>query len=497
MTPWFLIDAELLKRERSGIEMLSSSVDWLTGTEWCLDEGLHLDAVIRAHGHDYEVRVSYPPLFPDAPIVVRPRNMQSRISSHQYGGADGPLCLEWGPDNWHREITAVQMLESAHRLFQIENPLGENRPELPVAAPSRHKLTAGQELRGEWARWLESQALTNFLRAQPLNSVGSFKFSLRKTGENWTILVHEASPLEGSAWTDEQIPPTLPGTDQKELDVGVWFKTELPGKVVGKPAKLAGIKETLVGLSAERFLATDGTSPIEGFQKSIAGVLIVDRDGDLRLFIVLSGDSVVACAPVRQDGAPVEIRSPESKVLAGKTVGIVGLGSVGSKIAISLARMGLQKFYLVDSDVLLPENLRRHALDWQAVAQHKVDSMSLALAKISAGAKVDVCRLHLTGQESNAAVSGALNKLAGCDLLIDATANSKVFNLVGAVARSASRPMVWMEVFGGGLGGMVARSRPRIDPPPQDMRGAFLQYCTDYPDPTAKNSTQSSVVSGH
>ena len=33
---------------------------------------------------------------------------------------------------------------------------------------------------------------------------------------------------------------------------------------------------------------------------------------------------------------------------------------------------------------------------------------------------------------------------------------------------------------------MVARSRPRVDPTPQDMRGAYLKYCTDNPDPTAK-----------
>jgi molybdopterin/thiamine biosynthesis adenylyltransferase len=494
MAPWFLRDAERLKRERAGIEALSRSAAWLVGTEWRLDDGLCLDAVIRAHGHDYEVRVIYPPLFPDVPIVVRPRNMQGRISSHQYGGADGPLCLQWGPDTWHRDVTAVQMLESAHRLFHTENPLGENRPEIPVVAPSRHKLTAGQELRGEWARWLESGALRDFLCAQPVNWVGSFKFSFRKTGENWTALVHEVSPLGGNAWRDEQIPATLPGAEPKELDIGVWFKTELEGTAIGQPAKLADLKLALAGLSAEKFLATDGSSPIEGFNRPIAGVLVVDRAGSLHLFVVLSGDSVVTCTPVQPDGTPADVRSPESRVLAEKKVAIVGLGSAGSKIAVSLARMGVRKFYLVDHDILLPENLRRHALDWQAVVQHKVDSMAVAICRVAADAQVEVCRLHLAGQESNAAVSGALNKLAECDLLVDATANPKVFNLAGAVARTASRPMVWLEVFGGGLGGLVARSRPSVDPTPQDMRGAFLQFCNDNPHPAANRSTQGYAV---
>jgi hypothetical protein len=93
--------------------------------------------------------------------------------------------------------------------------------------------------------------------------------------------------------------------------------------------------------------------------------------------------------------------------------------------------------------------------------------------------------LHLTGQESNAAVNGALKKLGECDLLIDATANPKVFNLLDAVARTTGRPMIWLEVFGGGMGGLVARSRPGLDPCPQDMRNAYLQFCTDNPLPNA------------
>ena len=178
MMPWFLRDPERLKLERTGIEELSRSAKWLVGTEWRIEGELCLDAVIRAHGHDYEVRVSFPALYPDAPAVVRPRNMQRRISTHQYGGADGPLCLEWGPDNWHRDITAVQMLESAHRLFEIENPLGEDRPHIPVVAPSRHKLTVGQELRGEWARWYASRALSDY-----------FASTARAFGRNLQIFV--------------------------------------------------------------------------------------------------------------------------------------------------------------------------------------------------------------------------------------------------------------------------------------------------------------------
>ena len=142
MLPWFFRNSNRLKLEREEIEKLSDTANWLVGSEWCLEDELCLDVVIRAHGHDYEVRVSFPSLYPDAPSVVRPRNMKRRISTHQYGGANGPLCLEWGPDNWHRDITAAQMLESAYRLIDYRestrrksahNPLG-----CAVATPLDH-----------------------------------------------------------------------------------------------------------------------------------------------------------------------------------------------------------------------------------------------------------------------------------------------------------------------------------------------------------------------
>ncbi|PKN13366.1 MAG: hypothetical protein CVU69_01410 [Deltaproteobacteria bacterium HGW-Deltaproteobacteria-4] len=480
MMPWFLRDPERLQLERTAIDELSCSAGWLVGIDWRIDGELCLDAVIRAHGHDYEVRVSFPTLYPDAPAVVRPLNMQHRVSGHQYGGADGPLCLEWGPDNWHRDITAVQMLESAHRLFDIENPLGEDRPEVPVLASTRHFLTVGQELRSKLMRWYASKALTDYFVSQPERAIGSFKFSFRMS-KSWVALIHEAMLIGGSTWKDEQIPTTLPGAEDKDLYSGVWFKTDVDEKTIGQLSKLEELRALLVDMEEVKFLATDGTSPVDGFNKSIAGVLIMDGAGQLHLFIVLSGDKVIAFSKVHSEATSVQVRSPDWDDLKDKTIGIVGLGSAGSKMAMSLVRMGVRNFYLVDHDILLPENLQRHALDWQGVVQHKVDAMTVALSLVEPSAHIETSQLHISGQESNAAVNGVLNRLATCDLIIDATASPRVFNLLAAVARTACRPMVWMEVFGGGMGGMIARSRPRIDPTPQDMRGAYLSYCTDNP----------------
>ena len=481
MEPWFFRNPERLKLERTGIEELSRSAEWLIGVEWRIDQELCLDAIIRAHGHDYEVRLSFPTLYPDAPAVLRPRNMSHRVSAHQYGGADGPLCLEWGPDNWHRDVTAVQLLESAHRLFDVENPLGEDRPDVPVVAPSRHELTIGQGLRWEWARWYTSGALSEYLTAQPALSVGTFKFSFRKTGENWVSLVHEAMPFEGHAWRDEGIPTTMPEAGATDQYTGIWFKTELDSKNIGQPRKLAELQDLLAGLGGKELLAADGYFSYRWLPETHSRRH--DSGSSRRTapicHILRRNSCVVYKSPVGGGIGPSSF--PRTGPVERQGYRHRRLGFAGSKIAVSLARMGVRKFYLVDHDVLLPENLQRHALDWQGVVQHKVDAMRLALDRVAPGTKVEVSRLHITGQESNAAVSGALGQLAACDVIIDATADPRVFNLLAAVARTACRPMIWMEVFGGGMGGLVARSRPLVDPTPQDMRSAYLQYCTDHP----------------
>lgn len=486
MESWIFRAPERFRREREEIGNLKVSADWLLAADWKIEsDGLCVDAVIRAHEHDYEVRLVYPDLIPYAPAIVRPRNADGRWSGHQYTGENGVLCLEYRPDNWRPEITGAQMLESAHRLLDFENPLGANRPERPVIAPSAHQLARGQELRGEWARWYSSESLEAFFAEQKVSTAGSFKFSLRDLTGNWIILIHEATPLGGDAWQDVQIPTCIPDAVACDQWSGVWFNApECDATTIKSVATL----DALRAISREAgnghgLLATDGTSPVAGFDRGIRAVLIRDRERDLHLFISLSKPSVTRCTRVRSEPSSKELRLPEGQNLAGKSIGIVGVGSAGSKIAVTLARMGARKFYLVDYDVFLPENIVRNALDWQAVCEHKVDATTMALRLVAPDVQVTVSRTHLTGQESGASVSTVLDRLGECDLVIDATANASVFNLLAAVSEAAKKPLVWLEIFAGGIGGFIARSRPGIDPSPQTMRAVYLGFCEEHPSP--------------
>lgn len=162
-----------------------------------------------------------------------------------------------------------------------------------------------------------------------------------------------------------------------------------------------------------------------------------------------------------------------------KRVGVVGLGSAGSKIALSLARGGVRDFFLVDDDIILPGNLERHTLDYRNVGEHKVDGVKAQLESLATDINVRVARFRLSGQEASSTVSYLLGQLSECDVVVDATANPRTFNELAETVRQAQTPMVWLEVFGGGVGGFVARFRPGKDPDPFTARARFHSYLQD------------------
>lgn len=478
---WFLDDPGRLTREKDAVERLEKQADWLGGTVWGLNSGLHLYAVIHVGGHDYEVTMTYPEVFPAAPPSVKPKDRDQLWSGHQWG-AGGSLCLEWGPDNWHPDIMGAQMLESAHRLLSAENPLGEG-PSL--AAPSRHRLSIGQELRSEVLRFYAGDNFASHLAQLPDLAEGVVEACLGKQGKSYSCVVRRLRPSGFPEWEDTSVPTRLfEEMDELGPPAGVFYKTRLDAGRIRK-AKQVGDLEALLAEAGcgSVSLGPAGPHP-HGLESRPNVLLLVDAEDEPHLSLLFADGSVLQAAPVISEAPRQNSRLPvDFAETAAKTAGVVGLGSVGSKLAASLARSGVRRFVLVEEDVLLPENLVRNDLDWRDVGEHKVHAAKLKLELLAPGVEVEVYNLHLTGQESNARVAGALKRLGGCDVIVDATADPGVFNLLSHVATKYSRALVWSKVYAGGIGGMVARSRPSLDPAPERMRAAYHQAVADSPEP--------------
>jgi sulfur-carrier protein adenylyltransferase/sulfurtransferase len=467
-----LDDRNRVVAERENIARLKEKNGWLTAVVWSFYEGkLSCECVIDAHGHEYAIRMIYPNLFPILPPEVRPLEQDQRWSIHQY--LNGTLCLEWGPDNWEPQITGADMLISTHRLLENENPLGDPVTQ-PIPVPSRHFLTLGQELRGEYWRFLVTKSWMEHARTISMNQHATVDLIVQILQVSSSfVCIPTSIKINDSEWIDPTLPPIF--RMQSNLKNGVLLRASVSIEDLNKINSIEEIIDIFHEAGLDGWPGCDGFSIKPGFYF----IFILDDQDHLGHFIVYKKDEALSFykAHILQDDRNIPRLPMESVHLEEKSIAIIGAGSMGSKIAVSLVRSGIRKVLLIDPDVLLPGNITRHALDWKSVGFHKVEALREELISLAPGIEVEVENIRIAGQESNTVIARVMEKVVKYDILVDATAGSDVFNFLAAISVRTEKPMVWGEVYGGGLGGFVARSRPIIGSNPRDVRNAYLYYC--------------------
>ncbi|AMA60124.1 ThiF family adenylyltransferase [Bradyrhizobium sp. CCGE-LA001] len=450
---WYLADLGRFKSERLGLEALAASADWLTPLGWRTDDTKRLifEADITIGARTYPVYLSYPSHFPHTPPSVYPRGDQTTLWSNHQFGPGGELCLEYRPDNWTSDITGAMLLESAHRLLFTENP-AEGEAE---RVPSAHEVSLGQTLRTRNLRMLLTRGLMAFFAGMKTGEMLKSNMLVLCRPETNVYVIDKVTKSDGEVWTDPDVPLKL-GSETFERSAPI--------------------------LRIERTQALPPTTSVADFK---AATKKLGFDEDAATIVILRGDKAhcyFAYGEYAGEAAtippePVAHRLDEShERLRGMSAALIGCGSLGSKVAAMLARSGVGNFYLVDDDLLLPDNLVRHDLDWRDVGTHKVDAVAQRIKNVNPDAKVHVRKVRMAGQESSGSAETAITSLLARDVIVNATANPSVFNLVAAVAESDQKPVVWAEVFGGGFGGLMARYRPGKEPSPQLMRRAIENW---------------------
>lgn len=463
---WYLQDLGRLDLERQEFRALRERSPWMTPAAWRLVNGaISVELDIQIGEQIYPLRLRYPDAFPTCPPSVYPRDLHTRWSYHQYG-AGGELCLEIGPDNWRPEITGAQMIESAYRLLEAERPGPGTEPVDQV--PSRHHLTSGQQLRSTENRFLLTDYLIQFLDGRDNGGVLGMAVLRAGRGDSRTAMVIGLRDEAGNQWRDPSIPWQSLAKHQY-----VWsgMAVRVPNGVsLPSMTSAADLRSALTSVG---FPVPDDALTTPGHEF----VLFYGQDEPQLVWPLAPDGAVLVPAPVRAGASGASRLAPGYEDLSTRRVGIVGAGSVGSKVGTSLARAGVGRFVLVDEDVLLPGNLVRHDLDWASIGGHKVDELSWRLAATRPGVQVTTRRVMLTGQEASASVAAALEDLTSCDLIVEATTDGGIFGLVGSHAAACGKTMIWAEVLEGGIGGLVARSRSGQEPTPLTMRARILDWC--------------------
>lgn len=465
---WFERRPRRLAHERDVLAALVQE-GWVKAANWVVDKQAgtaHVDIDFLGGGKLREARLEYPFIYPSAPPRLVPRAPGQRWSNHQWGTQE--LCLQVRADTWIKSLDGADVLRSARELLDTEGSVDETGQRRDV--PSEHNFTDGQLLRWEYARLVLSDELLTEVRRR---REGSWILDLRATFYEDKACVSFGVGLSGSPehdrWTDPTVPASI-GLSQKGM------------------ARIANVQ-----VGDARFEAlTSPDMPCNERWAAFSSIpfwdygIVVGLIGDQVLAKFLGSDNhthdIIKVLMDKQKRAP-----DRNSALKQKRVAIVGCGSMGSKVAISLARMGVGSFFLVDSDFMKVGNLERNELDWAEVGAHKADALKERLKRISAQVTVDRWVNHLGGQTTSANLELCLAALSACDLVIETTGSGQGFVYASGVSEDAGVPIVWGRVFGGGFGGYIARSRPRIEASALDVRNAIFHWfkTPEFPEPPA------------
>ncbi|MDD2308654.1 MAG: sulfur carrier protein ThiS adenylyltransferase ThiF [Desulfuromonadaceae bacterium] len=162
-----------------------------------------------------------------------------------------------------------------------------------------------------------------------------------------------------------------------------------------------------LGAVAERHKAGADILILNGFP-AVADTEL--NDGD-ELFLIRRGE-----VPTEEDleGLMASRHTPGVHArLKRASVGIAGVGGLGSAVAVALARVGVGRLIIADFDVVEPSNLNRQQYFIDQIGSYKVEALACNLLRINPYVTVEAHRL-LLGPENIPAV------FSGCRIVVEA-----------------------------------------------------------------------------
>ena len=384
--------------------------NYLSKYEILEDDPLKISFSLLVHGYTYDFTAVFNRYFPDIPIrIIAETDFHS---SHQY--KDNTMCLRWGQDNWDDEITLVKLIENLYELLDVENPLGEEHKK----AESGDRFTIGQELR----------------RGESLSIIIPFPLSDFHSSEGCL-----SCSLEDGAF-DDRLTFIVSEIDGREV-----YKTGLKKMGLTYHISCKNLGEMDIDEIKSEYSVTEGRPEI-----------VFSAKGKALLFFWNDGVCKTYRLNCLVNDYEIKKRVGIDETVLNKRITIIGLGSVGSRIAMDLARAGFSNFYFVDDDIMLPFNVVRHELTNEDVGAYKVNALKKKIKdSINEKAQIEVSTLAMTGQESSSSTSRFIENCSKSSLIIDCTAYDPILLMLSQMTEEKNIPVISGTVIPGGLGNIV------------------------------------------
>lgn len=145
----------------------------------------------------------------------------------------------------------------------------------------------------------------------------------------------------------------------------------------------------------------------------------------------------------------------ETDSLSKKTVGIVGLGSGGSPIAVELAKAGIGKFVLIDFDRIELSNVSRHICGTNDLGRLKTYAVRDAILQKNPYAEITTLEIDV-----NKFPTECSEALSNVDLIMCASDNDRSRFFLNEIALKYKIPAIFGRAITRAIGGDVLRVRP-------------------------------------
>jgi len=453
LKPWF---EELPDRFQVELDALKRS-----GYTYSINESKRVQGILELtvayllDGNAHELTVHYPDCYPYLPMTITSRTLPP---GRHICANSGVLCLMENPQSsWGVNDTLTGILDD-----QVKKIIHAHRhPESALEAADGHQRS------GQYPYAPESVLLTSDWSIPKEHDRGELLIGLE---QKWS----QETPIRGAVLeVRDSKGNVLAKLDQRiaarySIKIkGRWIRTSEPPQAT--PNGKGPLPEAVqMAPSLNRF-KPDGGVDVIGilFPEESSRDVVVENWLFLIRYEVKGKKKDLVYTLSRTDCLDKEnmlARVASLHPLADKKVMLVGAGAIGSTIAWQLARAGIGTLKIIDQDFVQVGNMPRWQLGLPFVGRSKALALQEYLSTAYPYTQVEAFAYQIGSPRTDTSSLGDIQvlelALQEVDLVVDATAELGVSNLLSDLCRKKGIAFVWAEGRPGSRGGVVGRVVP-------------------------------------
>lgn len=442
VTPWFENEPSVFEEEKIGLEALGFVLD---KTAFDRDRAVVFSGRSTADPLR-ELKVIYPSGFPSFPPDVLDDGSQRLLSRHQH--PNRAFCL-FGPDrvDWVSSMNGTDAVSYAEKLIRDyppnSAPLLDNEVPEPVS-----DLLPNSELGG----FLVPPEIVSLAGKLPAAAVGECRLVIGNQEPKRGVIL--SAKFKGQA-----------------ADSAAIYQHVLAGQVINAPliwlAKTPPLFSQQIGPGAWLHELPQAFRPDPKrrwivFCYPEESRTAKQTDVAFTIFHV-QGEKYQCYRGFALSAERVFTRIPGLEALATKRVVILGLGALGSRIAVCLAASGVRYFHLLDRDVYDPANAVRHECGFPSFGLPKCHVVANRMKQANAHIEwtIALARIGSLAPEQEADL---MEQITRADLIIDATGSEIAGHWIHRRCQMLRKTCLHAAVANGAWSGEVIRAIPDETP---------------------------------